>query len=78
MNFAGITCLYFFLPVVLAGYFLLPRRARNAWLLAASAGFYLWAQPVALFWKAALAAAAFAAGRVIEWAKGRRPDPRKR
>ena len=66
MNFAGITCLYFFLPVVLAGYFLLPRRARNAWLLAASAGFYLWAQPVALFWKAALAAAAFAAGRVIE------------
>lgn len=69
MNFAGITCLYFFLPVVLAGYFLLPRRARNAWLLAASAGFYLWAQPVALFWKAALAAAAFAAGRVIERAR---------
>lgn len=37
-----------FFPAVALGYFLLPRRARNPWLLAASWFFYLCAKPVYL------------------------------
>ena len=42
MVFSSITFLFFFLPVVIAGYYLAPRRARNAVLLAASLLFYAW------------------------------------
>ncbi len=36
--------LYLFLPLVLAGYFILPKKvgARNTWLLLASYAFYAW------------------------------------
>lgn len=42
MVFSSITFLFFFLPAVIAGYYLAPRRARNAVLLAASLLFYAW------------------------------------
>jgi alginate O-acetyltransferase complex protein AlgI len=44
MVFSSLVFLYLFLPVVLGGYFLLPRPARNAWLLAASLLFYFWGE----------------------------------
>jgi alginate O-acetyltransferase complex protein AlgI len=40
--FSSLTFLFFFLPAVIALYYLVPRRARNALLLAASLVFYLW------------------------------------
>jgi alginate O-acetyltransferase complex protein AlgI len=40
--------LYGFLPLVLAVYHLLPRRARNGWLVVASYGFYGWGNPLYL------------------------------
>ncbi len=42
MVFSSITFLFFFLPVVVIGYYLVPRRLRNAFLLAASLLFYTW------------------------------------
>ena len=40
MVFSSVVFLCIFLPVVLAGYYLLPKKARNIWLLVASLGFY--------------------------------------
>ena len=45
MLFSSIEFLYYFLPAVLIGYFLLPVRLRNFWLLAVSLVFYAWGEP---------------------------------
>ena len=45
MLFSSVTFLYAFLPVVLVGYALLPRRARNPWLLLTSVVFYAFGEP---------------------------------
>lgn len=47
MLFSSLEFLFLFLPLVLAGYFLLPFRwgLRNYWLLAASLAFYAWGEP---------------------------------
>ncbi|MGH2476974.1 MAG: MBOAT family O-acyltransferase, partial [Candidatus Limnocylindrales bacterium] len=42
MVFSSISFLFFFLPAVLIGYYVVPRRRRNAWLLMASLVFYTW------------------------------------
>ena len=42
MLFSSITFLFYFLPIVLAVYFAVPRRARNSVLLGASLLFYTW------------------------------------
>jgi len=42
MVFSSVTFLFFFLPLVIAIYYVAPRRARNAVLLLASLGFYTW------------------------------------
>src|SRR5262245_50687160 len=44
MVFASGLFVFLFLPVVLLVHFLLPRRARNAWLLLASLLFYAWGE----------------------------------
>ena len=45
MLFSSIEFLYYFLPVVLLGYFLLPKDLRNGWLLVVSLFFYAWGEP---------------------------------
>ena len=45
MIFSSIPFLYYFLPAVLAVYFLTPRRGKNAVLLLASLAFYGWGEP---------------------------------
>ncbi len=42
MVFSSLTFLFFFLPVVLAVYFILPKSGKNYWLLLASLFFYSW------------------------------------
>ena len=49
MLFSGIPFLYYFLPVVLALYFLLPKRWRNGTLLFSSLVFYAWGEPNYVF-----------------------------
>ena len=45
MVFSSIPFLYYFLPVVLGGYFLVPQKLRNGWLLGCSLVFYGWGEP---------------------------------
>ena len=47
MLFTSVEFLFLFLPLVLAGYFILPFRfgLKNLWLLAASLTFYAWGEP---------------------------------
>ena len=45
MLFSSLEFLFFFLPICIGGYYLLPRRLKNAWLLAASLFFYAWGEP---------------------------------
>jgi len=54
-----------FLPVALAGYFLLPERWRNLWLLAASCFFYMVYQPAYILVLATLIAIDYFAGLAI-------------
>ena len=45
MLFSSIEFLYYFLPIVILGYFLLPKVLRNGWLLLVSLVFYAWGEP---------------------------------
>ena len=45
MLFSSIPFLYYFLPIVLMVYFLVPRSWRNAVLLLSSLFFYGWGEP---------------------------------
>ena len=45
MVFSSLLFLFRFLPVVLLGYFLLPRKFRNLFLLLFSLFFYAWGEP---------------------------------
>ncbi|MBR2048438.1 MAG: MBOAT family protein [Oscillospiraceae bacterium] len=45
MLFSSIEFLYYFLPCVVAVYFLLPKVLRNCWLLLSSLVFYAWGEP---------------------------------
>ncbi|MDY6132607.1 MAG: MBOAT family O-acyltransferase [Candidatus Limivicinus sp.] len=49
MVFSSIPFLYYFLPVVLMGYFLMPGRFKNGWLLLSSLVFYGWGEPKLLW-----------------------------
>lgn len=49
MLFSGIPFLYYFLPMVLIGYFLLPKNFKNGWLLLTSLVFYAWGEPKYVF-----------------------------
>ena len=45
MLFSSIEFLYYFLPIVILGYFVLPKVLRNGWLLLVSLVFYAWGEP---------------------------------
>lgn len=49
MLFSSIVFLFTFLPIVLALYYIAPRRFKNAVLLLASLVFYAWGEPVYIF-----------------------------
>jgi alginate O-acetyltransferase complex protein AlgI len=49
MVFSSALFLILFLPLFLAGYYLLPQKLRNPWLLTASIFFYTWGAPKFIF-----------------------------
>jgi Predicted membrane protein involved in D-alanine export len=49
MLFSSIVFIFYFLPIVLAAYYLLPKKCRNGVLLIASIFFYSWGEPVYVF-----------------------------
>lgn len=46
MYFSSLLFLFVFLPIVLAVYYIVPRKSRNAFLLLANLVFYGWGEPV--------------------------------
>ncbi len=49
MLFNSFTFLCFFLPIVLTGFYIIPYRFRNIFLLAVSLLFYMWGEPTYIF-----------------------------
>ena len=70
MLFSGIPFLYWFLPLVLIVYFLVPRALKNAVLLLASLVFYGWGEPKYLFLMLATIVLFYLCGLAIGSAKG--------
>ena len=66
MIFSSIPFLYYFLPLALLLCYLVPSRARNAFLLLASLAFYAWGEPKYLPVMAAATALGYGFGLAIE------------
>ena len=66
MLFSGSPFLYYFLPLVLAVYFLVPRGAKNAVLFASSLLFYAWGEPRFCVFMLLSIAQGYVFGRLIE------------
>ena len=65
MLFSSIPFLFYYLPVVLLVYFLLPRGLRNGFLLLASLFFYAWGEPRYVLLMAATITVFYALGIAI-------------
>ena len=76
MLFSSIPFLYYFLPLVLAVYFLVPRGAKNAVLFASSLLFYAWGEPRFCVFMLLSIAQGYVFGRLIE--KNRRRTKRSK
>ncbi len=66
MLFSGIPFLFYFLPVVLLSYFLVPRNLKNSILLIFSLIFYAWGEPKYVFLMIATIALFYGCGLAIE------------
>ena len=69
MLFSSIPFLYYFLPAVLAAYFLVPKSGKNAVLLISSLIFYGWGEPKYVILMAASIAAFYGFGLAIGYGK---------
>ena len=69
MLFSSIPFLYYFLPVVLTVYFLVPRKLKNSVLLLSSLVFYGWGEPKLLFLMIATISLFYFCGLAIERAE---------
>ncbi len=69
MLFSGIPFLFYFLPMVLAIYFLVPKGLKNAFLLAVSLLFYAWGEPRYVLLMAAAIVLFFCYGIAVEKAE---------
>ena len=70
MLFSGITFLYYFLPMVLLAYFLVPNILKNAVLVLASLIFYAWGEPRYVILMTIIVLVGYLAGLIIEKRKG--------
>ena len=65
MVFSSTTFLFIYLPVVLAVYYLVPKRWRNLWLFLVNLAFYGWGEPVYILLMVFSIALNYAAGALI-------------
>ena len=72
MVFSSIPFLYYFLPISLGGYFLMPGKAKNGWLLACSLVFYGWGEPKLLWLMVSTILLFYGCGLGLDRAKGER------
>lgn len=75
MLFSSIPFLYYFLPLTLLCYFLVPRRAKNAVLLLFSLVFYAWGEPKYVLFMVVSILQGYFFGRLVE--KYRISNPRR-
>ena len=66
MLFSSITFLYYFLPIVLVLYFLVPTKVKNYVLLLASLIFYAWGEPKYVFLMILSVGIGYAAGLILD------------
>ncbi len=66
MLFSSIPFLYYFLPVVLIVYFIVPKQLKNAWIMLSSFSFYGWGEPKFLIIMIASIAQGYVFGLLIE------------
>ena len=74
MLFSSIPFLYYFLPAVLAVYFLVPKNCKNVVLLVSSLVFYAWGEPKYVFLMIATIALFYGCGLAI----GKSENPRRK
>ncbi|MDE7034730.1 MAG: MBOAT family protein, partial [Eubacteriales bacterium] len=72
MLFSSLVFLYFFLPAVLAGYYLLPPRCRTAFLLLANLVFYGFGEPACVLLMLRSIAINYAGGLCLRRGRGAR------
>lgn len=70
MVFSSISFLYYFLPITLIVYFIVPKKGRNLVLLLASLLFYFWGEPKYSLLMLGSALSGYIHGLLIEKAKG--------
>jgi len=70
MLFSSIIFLFVFLPVVIAGYYILPFKAKNLWLLLSSLFFYFYGEPKYLVLMISVITASYIFGLITEKTKG--------
>jgi len=66
MVFSSIPFLYYFLPITLLIYFMVPQKAKNGVLLLASLIFYAWGEPVYVFLMLFTIAVGYFSGIILE------------
>ena len=66
MLFSSIPFLYYFLPVVLILYFIVPKKLKNSVLLITSLVFYGWGEPKYIILMIASILIGYVSGRLIE------------
>ncbi|MBO5410682.1 MAG: hypothetical protein J6A60_05425 [Clostridia bacterium] len=70
MLFSSLTFLFAFLPIVLGVYYILPMKAKNIWLLAASLFFYFYGEPKYLVLMISVIVTSFIFGILTDRAEG--------
>lgn len=71
MLFSSLTFLFIFLPVVLLGYYILPMKAKNIWLLLSSLFFYFYGEPKYLILMLAVISVSYIFGLITEKLSGK-------
>ncbi|MEO0896084.1 MAG: MBOAT family protein [Bacteroidota bacterium] len=69
MVFSSALFLFYFLPIFLLGYFLIPKGAKNIYALVGSLGFYVWGAPSFIGWVTIGIIADFIIGQKIDKAE---------
>lgn len=72
MVFSSIPFLYYFLPLVLVFYFIVPKQFKNTVLLLASLLFYAWGEPIYVFLMILTVAVCYVLGLLTEKHRGKR------
>ena len=77
MVFSSVIFLFWYLPAVLAVYYLIPRKYRNLWLFAVNLVFYGWGEPIYIFLMLFSVAINYVSGRLIALWRQDRPKKAK-